>query len=179
MLKEFRVSDWTARFLVNEPSAANSASHSTQHKAFLSKAGGLCTEKGGKSLPKPCYPGGQHSQDIHKHEAPQSCSSRCRQCIKPAWPRPAVNTVVGSDVCSHLVFCKSVTNGCKAPGISPPPSLSSERAPAALHFAIAPAFPLFHLRDESKKLLSRCFLRLFAFLNIRNIPGFIKLIFAF
>lgn len=43
-------------------------------------------------------------------------------------------------------------NICKTPGISPPQSLSSKRALAGPHFVIGPAFYLFQLSDEFKKL---------------------------
>lgn len=43
-------------------------------------------------------------------------------------------------------------NICKTPGISPPQSLCSKRALAGPHFVIGPAFYLFQLSDEFKKL---------------------------
>lgn len=43
-------------------------------------------------------------------------------------------------------------NICKTPGISPPQSLFSKRALAWPHFVISPAFYLFQLSDEFKKL---------------------------
>lgn len=57
-------------------------------------------------------------------------------------------------------------NICKTPGISPPQSLSSKKALAGPHFVIGPAFYLFQLSDEFKKLSCHNFLRLLKFLNI-------------